>query len=69
MGGLGHSGYVNDRRRLTSAGGWAWTADAGLDLRVTHHLAWRVGEYSYNEIYAATGAKPVLLNTGVLYRF
>jgi hypothetical protein len=70
MAGIGHSGYLTTpKRTLSSAWGWTWTVDAGLDFRVSHHLLWRVGEYSYNHTYAGTGAKAAILNTGVVYRF
>jgi hypothetical protein len=69
MAGLGHSGFTPSGSALRSAYGWTWTLDGGLDLRVSHHLEWRVAEYSYNHIYAGTGAKPAILNTGVVYRF
>ncbi len=69
MAGLGHSGFVRSPLPLKSAYGWTWTIDGGLDLRVSHHLEWRVAEYSYNHIYAGTGAKPAILNTGAVYRF
>ena len=71
LGGLGHSEYaVAAGSGLSGRGfGATWTIAAGLDVRLKYGLEWRVAEYSYNHIYAGTGASPTILNTGVVYRF
>ncbi len=69
MGGLGHSGYRISPKLLGKAYGATWTLDAGLDVRVKYGFSWRAAEYSYNRIYAGTGAKPAILSTGFKYSF
>jgi hypothetical protein len=71
LGGLGHSEYsVPKGSSLPGRGfGATWTIAAGLDLRLKYGFEWRVAEYSYNHIYAGTGASPTILSTGVVYRF
>ena len=72
MAGLGHSGYLRytiPRPPLLSGYGFTWTLAGGVDFRVTRHFDWRVVDYSYNHIYAGSGAKPAIFSTGVVYRF
>jgi hypothetical protein len=69
LGGLGHSGYTYAGQHPYRARyGAMWTGCAGLDLRLTRRVSWRVGEYSHNHIYAGTGAKAAILSTGVVVR-
>jgi hypothetical protein len=71
LGGIGHSEYVVPTGSSLPGRGFgaSWTVAAGLDLRLKYGLEWRVAEYSYNHIYAGTGASPTILDTGVVYRF
>ncbi len=69
MGGYGHSGYANPHYTGLGRGyGLVWTVDAGLDAHLKWGLDWRVADYSYNHIYAGSGASPTILSTGISYR-
>lgn len=71
--GPGHAGYQvfspqSGQRVVTSAFGFAWQVNAGLDYPWKHRLYWRVVELDYGKIYAGPGVKTASISTGVVFR-
>jgi hypothetical protein len=49
--------------------GGQWTILGGLDVKLTHHIAVRVGEVSYSKIYLKDwNLTPLNLTAGIVYR-